>query len=304
MRNIFRVDGTQDAEDKDLVATAQTGDRAALDALIKKHQGWIYNISVRMVGSQDDAHDVAQEILIKMITKLSTFQHKSSFRTWLYRIVTNHVINRKRNFLEHHFYSFERHTDFKDSLDSSEFPDTQHASVEAELLVEETKSLCLTGMLLCLDRTQRIVFILGSILGIDSKLGGEFLEISPDNFRKILSRARKQLSNFMNEQCGLINENNSCRCSSKTRACIEVGIVNPDKLRFNKDHILRVKNFVSDKIDMVDDAIDDALEMKVQTTFRNLPLLESGDLSSFLHALLKQKDIDQIINFDEDKKRV
>jgi len=109
MRNIFRVDEAEETEDKDLVAAAQTGDRAALEALVKKHQAWIYNIAWRMVGSPHDAEDVTQEILIKMMTKLSTFQGKSGFRTWLYRIAANHVINMKRRRTEYFFTSFERH---------------------------------------------------------------------------------------------------------------------------------------------------------------------------------------------------
>ena len=296
MKAIFRVDGTEERADQDLVAAAQEGDQAALEALVEKHQHWIYNISLRMVGRPEDAQDVTQEILIKMITKLSTFRQKSSFRTWLYRIVTNHVINMKRNKLERLFPSLDRHTAFKDGLETAELTGVQQASAETDLLIKETKNFCLMGMLLCLDRTQRVVFILGSILGIESKLGGEFLEISPENFRKMLSRARKQLGNFMDEKCGLINESNTCRCSTKTRACIEAGIVDPDNLRFTKEHLFRVEEFVSRKADMV----DSALEMKVQNTFRDQPLLKSPDLFSSLKALLRGKEAGPIINFDDD----
>ncbi len=295
MKAIFRVDGTEERADQDLVAAAQEGDQAALEALVEKHQHWIYNISLRMVGRPEDAQDVTQEILIKMITKLSTFRQKSSFRTWLYRIVTNHVINMKRNKLERLFPSLDRHTAFKDGLETAELTGVQQASAETDLLIKETKNFCLMGMLLCLDRTQRVVFILGSILGIESKLGGEFLEISPENFRKMLSRARKQLGNFMDEKCGLINESNTCRCSTKTRACIEAGIVDPDNLRFTKEHLFRVEEFVSRKADMV----DSALEMKVQNTFRDQPLLKSPDLFSSLNALLRGKEAGPIINFDD-----
>jgi len=299
MRAIFRTDETGDAEDTDLVAAAQEGDQAALEALVIKHQHWIYNIALRMVGRPDDAQDVTQEILIKMITKLSTFRRKSSFRTWLYRIVTNHVINMKRNRLERLFTSLDRHAEFKDSLETTEFGGVQHASAETDLLVKETKNFCLMGMLLCLDRTQRVVFILGSILGIDSNRGGEFLSTRPDNFRKILSRARKQLGNFMNENCGLINESNSCRCSTKTKACIEAGVVDPENLRFTREHLLRAEEFVSGKADMVDDALD----VKVQNTFRDQPLLKSPDFFSSLKARLNRNEVGLIINFNDNKKQ-
>jgi hypothetical protein len=107
----------------------------------------------------------------------------------------------------------------------------------------------------------------------------------------------------MDEKCGLINENNSCRCAAKTKACIEAGIVDPDHLRFNKDHVLLVKHFVTENVDMVEDAVDNMLDLKVQSTFRDQPLLHPPNFIPFLQLLLKRKHVDRIIDFDEDKKR-
>jgi len=47
-----------------------------------------------------DAEDATQEILLKAVTRLSSFEDRSSFRTWLYRIVVNHVLNMKRGRIE------------------------------------------------------------------------------------------------------------------------------------------------------------------------------------------------------------
>jgi RNA polymerase sigma factor (sigma-70 family) len=49
-----------------------------------------------MLHHPQDAEDATQEILIKVLTRLSSFEGRSSFRTWLYRIVVNHVLNMKR----------------------------------------------------------------------------------------------------------------------------------------------------------------------------------------------------------------
>ena len=88
------IDG--DSLDTDLVERAKNGDRAAQEKLILRHQAWIYNIAVRMVFHPQDAEEVTQEVLVKVITKLSTFKGESKFRTWLYRITANHVLNMKR----------------------------------------------------------------------------------------------------------------------------------------------------------------------------------------------------------------
>ena len=82
-----------DGDDAALVARIREGDRDALEALIERHQGWIYNIVLRMTYLPEDAEDATQEVLIKVLTKLSSFEGRSRFRTWLYRIVVNHVLN-------------------------------------------------------------------------------------------------------------------------------------------------------------------------------------------------------------------
>src|SRR5580692_1554574 len=89
-----------DQEDQNLVARARSGDRRALEDLIQRHQGWMYNIALRMLYYPQDAEDATQEILVKVMTRLSSFEGRSSFRTWLYRIVVNHVLNMKRGRVE------------------------------------------------------------------------------------------------------------------------------------------------------------------------------------------------------------
>ena len=75
--------------DLELVCRIKNGDREALESLVMRHQDWVYNIVLRMVYHPEDAEDAAQEVLIKLLTKLSTFEGRSSFRTWLYRIVVS-----------------------------------------------------------------------------------------------------------------------------------------------------------------------------------------------------------------------
>jgi DNA-directed RNA polymerase specialized sigma24 family protein len=73
-------------------------------------------------------------------------------------------------------------------------------------------------MLLCLDREHRSIYILGEILEVTDGMGAELLEISRENFRQRLARARRKLHNFMNDKCGLVNRANRCRCAKKTVA--------------------------------------------------------------------------------------
>ncbi|HEV3059983.1 MAG TPA: sigma factor, partial [Vicinamibacterales bacterium] len=60
-----------ESADSDLISQAKNGDRSALEKLVLRHQAWIYNIAVRMVFDPHDAEELTQEVLIKVITKLS-----------------------------------------------------------------------------------------------------------------------------------------------------------------------------------------------------------------------------------------
>src|SRR5436190_6118918 len=93
MFNPFAEVAEADPPDSVLVAEAQHGSRAALEKLVLRHQAWIFNIAVRMVFEPHDAEEVTQEVLVKVITKLGTFRGESKFRTWLYHIAANHVLN-------------------------------------------------------------------------------------------------------------------------------------------------------------------------------------------------------------------
>jgi DNA-directed RNA polymerase specialized sigma24 family protein len=128
-----------DAADIELLAAIRGGSRQALEELVTRHQGWIYNIALRMVYHAQDAEDVTQEVLIKVVTRLSTW----------------------------------------------------------------------------------------AIFGVSDAVGAELMEISRDNFRQKLSRARRDLHNFMNDQCGLINTANPCRCAKKTQAFMKAGYIVP-----------------------------------------------------------------------------
>jgi RNA polymerase sigma factor (sigma-70 family) len=177
MYNPFCEMTTTDVTDEELVTQAQKGVWNALEQLIQRHQAWIFNIAVRMVGTREDAEDVTQEVLLKVLTKLSTFQGKSSFRTWLYRIVTNHVLNLKQRPGEMTFSELGQQID---QLPDQDLSDPAAAmALPVPVLVEEAKVSCTMAMLLCLDRRQRLVYILGEIFRVKSDIGAELLDLSP-----------------------------------------------------------------------------------------------------------------------------
>ena len=234
-----------EVRDLELIEEAVQGSRVALEELIKRHQDYIYNVALKILMNPLDAEDLTQEVLIKVITKLSQFRGKSAFRTWLYRITFNHFLSSKKGQFEEFVTSFDA---FGESLDNTPDIDlTPEEKIEMKELVEEAKLGCMSGMLLCLTRDQRLVFVLGELFGVDHNLGGELLDITPANFRKKLERARRDLYNFMQRKCGLINKNNPCRCARKTKGFIQQGWVTPGDLLFNIDYIKRIHDIIPEK---------------------------------------------------------
>ena len=214
-----------------LAACAKEGDREALEALVATIRHDIYNLAVRMLWHPADAEDATQEILLRIVTKLATFRADSAFRTWMFRVATNHLLNVRRSRAEHEALTFER---FASNLETglSDPPAGAADDPRQALLVEEVKLGCTTGMLLCLSREERLAYILGDIFELQSDDAARSLGIQPPAFRKRLSRARDRLRAFMRAHCGLIDRSVACSCKRRVAPAVAHGRVDPDHLLF------------------------------------------------------------------------
>lgn len=234
-----------DSEQKLLVEKAINGDREALNDIIAYHQPFIYNVAWKMCHDPLDAEDLTQEVLIKVITKLAQFNFKSSFRTWLYRIVVNEFLQGKRRKSEPQFSSFEAYGEQLEQVPNPSL--TIEEEIALKELSKEMQIRCMSGMIMCLTREQRLIFILGASFGIDHNMGAEIFDISPQNFRVKLHRAKKDLFSYMNNKCGLVNKENPCRCPKKAKALKAMGALNENEMLFNIKTQSKVKDFVEDQ---------------------------------------------------------
>jgi hypothetical protein len=153
------------------------------------------------------------------------------------------------------------------------------------LLIYEAQIGCMSGMLLCLDRRQRMAFILGEIFGVSSDLGADVMDISPDNFRQLLSRARRDLYQFMQNKCGLINSANPCRCAKKTRGFMQMGFLDPDNLQFTKTRLAGINEVAPDRLSELE-----SLDRQHAELFREHAFLAPPNIASRLRELIKQSN--------------
>ena len=75
---------------------ARAGDHDAFRVLVERHQARAYRLALRILRSEEAARDAVQEAFVKAYTSLGRFEERSSFYTWLYRLVTNQCIDMRR----------------------------------------------------------------------------------------------------------------------------------------------------------------------------------------------------------------
>ena len=122
----------------------------------------------------------------------------------------------------------------------------------------------------------------------------EFLEISPDNFRQRLARARRDLYNFMNNKCGLVNKNNPCRCPKKTKAMIQMGVVDPARLQFNTNYVQRIRDLIPARAEKM----LNTYEEQYQRLFSEHPFQMSARSRRIVQDILNNKTIKEIFELD------
>ncbi|SMX29723.1 ECF RNA polymerase sigma-E factor [Pelagimonas phthalicica] len=204
-----------------LAQRANQGDAQALETLVANIQDQIHRLALRMLADPVQAEDVTQDILIRVITKLSTYRGDSAFRTWVYRVATNHLLTTVKRSQAETMLSFDV---FAADLEAGLVDENQKAP-EDHILLNELRIGCTMAMLLCLDRPHRIAYILGDVFELDQGEAVGILDISKDLYRQRLSRARKKVTEFTARSCGLAGAQNACTCPKRLPAAIELGRV-------------------------------------------------------------------------------
>lgn len=290
--NPFQQEYQTDEDDKSLIEKALTGNKAALEKLLKKHQPFIFNIAWKMVQNPNDAQDITQEVLIKVTTKLSQFRGDAQFRTWLYRIVANHFLKMRKIGREEVITDFQTFGNVLDTFENIELTELEQDEKEAE--IKEMNLACMSGMLLCLTRDQRMVYILGELFNADHTVGSEILGISKQNFRVRLSRARKDLFQFMNHKCGLVNKSNPCRCYKKVSVMIDSKKIDSKSLLFNREEYSDFQDYISKDADELLSIVED----QYRQLHDRLPFKKDFDRKTFLDEVINDEKVVRLFNLN------
>lgn len=267
---------------------ALEGNTKALEEILLEVKDLIYNLSLRMLGTSNDADDATQDILVRVMTNLASFRKESSFSTWVYRIAVNYLIDYKKSMFAQRPLDFEFYAnDIKAGY--VENTDELMLGVSKEELAQELKMSCTNVMLQCLDPQTRCIFILGTMFKVDSKMAGDILGISADNYRQKLSRARKKMASFLKEYCGL--NGGLCNCQNRIGYAILTHRLNPNHLEYKELKKLDDEVLLNVKTSM--EQIDE-----YSTIFDELPKYQSKiEEKVFIEKLLQSEHIKNVQSY-------
>lgn len=166
--------------DDDLVVAVAKGDAASCRLLMERHLPRMVALARRMLGSQADAEDVAQEVFLRVWTHAERWQPgRAQFGTWLHRVATNLCLDRLRK----------RRPENIDNIPEPVSPDPRpDENLEHRQLAERVEAA-----LQMLPERQRTAIVLSHYQGLTNIEAAEILEVSVEAVESLLGRARRQL---------------------------------------------------------------------------------------------------------------
>lgn len=183
--------------DRDLVGAARAGDRAALEALLRRHYDRIRTLCHRLCRDRGDAEDATQEALIAVVRGLERFDGRSAFTTWSYRVATNACMDELRRRGRRPQLSNDPDlTAVQPSARRADASDPAEAAVASEQRGE------LQAALGKLPEDFRWPVVLRDLAELDYAEIAELLELAPGTVRSRISRGRARLVELLDEADG------------------------------------------------------------------------------------------------------
>jgi len=178
-----------------LVDHLKKGDAKALDELYRRHREAAYGIAYRLVGNREDALEVVQEAFIHVMRGIQTFRGQSSFRTWLYRIVTHAALDYRR-------WRALRVADSLDSDTSTEPVAQASDRSPQEAAADRDLGAAIDKALSNISEKNRAALILFAIEGMPYKEVADVLGISIGTVMSRIFNARQRLRELLATEIG------------------------------------------------------------------------------------------------------
>jgi len=168
-----------DKRDDELAAAAASGDRDALDALLRKHAAMVHAVCRRVLNNAEDALDATQDALLAIARRIETFDGRSQFSTWCYRVATNAALDEAR-----------RRARRPSPVEIVAEPRTRGPALDDAV----ADQLDVDAALALLSPEHRAAVALRDLVGLDYAEIAKVLDIPPGTVRSRIARGRAALA--------------------------------------------------------------------------------------------------------------
>jgi RNA polymerase sigma-70 factor (ECF subfamily) len=177
-----------DAEDIRLMQLVSGGDTAAFEQLVERHQALVAGTVARMLGSNSEVEDIAQQVFIRVWKSAGRYVARAKFTTWLLKITRNLVFNEMRRAKRH------PHLPVQIEPEAEELPlkDEATAAPDAAFLQHELQK-AIEDAITRLPDTQRMALVLRRYEELSYEEIADVLELSVPAVKSLLFRARTEL---------------------------------------------------------------------------------------------------------------
>jgi RNA polymerase sigma factor (sigma-70 family) len=176
-----------------LVARAQRGDDAALEAVCARARPLLVRHARRLLGRSADVEDAVQEVLIVACARIGTYRWQGSFAGWLYAVATRSILRRAT--LGPHEATLA--VELADATLLSDYDPMTEA--EYGLVEQDLHLACTVGVLEGLAPEARRLYLLGEVLAVPDRVGAQVAQVSPAAYRKRLERARRAVADAVRD---------------------------------------------------------------------------------------------------------
>ena len=178
----------EDAEDVGLMRLVSRGDTSAFEKLIERHQALVTGTVARMLSSNSDVEDIAQQVFIRVWKSARRYVPRAKFTTWLLKITRNLVFNELRRTKRHAHVPLQSEPGAEDPPlkdETNPAPDASLLKSELQRTIEEA--------ILQLPETQRMALVLRRYEQLSYEQIAEVLDLSVPAVKSVLFRARSEL---------------------------------------------------------------------------------------------------------------
>ncbi len=169
--------------DRNFIAAAKAGDRAARERMVRAHRREVYRITCAILGDHDDAQDATQEALVRMLRGLRSFDEQREFRPWLRRIAVNCALN-----------ALHRRPEEGELPDASPAPGNPGGSAQAHEMERAVRRAIAQ-----LPERQRVAISLFGLQEMDLRATAEAMGCAEGTVKSHLHRARAKLREILSD---------------------------------------------------------------------------------------------------------